>query len=238
MSEYVIFDLSKINAATIVSLIVLLAIVIFSIVFGLAIRKADPLKPQNKRVFIADWFVSKVDGFVQKMMGTHFEKLGPYFAVLFLYLPVSFMIGLLGFSVPPLGVWAIPMTVAMGTFILIHATAIKYQKWKYFKRYTSPFAIFLPINIMTTFVPLISLSFRILGNVLAGTIIMTMIYAATEAISSMLIPFNFLGVLVAPVFHLYFDVFGAYIQTTVFIFLSGIWISQEAEGYVPEEANI
>ena len=238
MSEYVIFDLSKINAATIVSLIVLLAIVIFAIICGSAIRKADPLKPQNKRVFIADWFVSKVDGFIRKMMGTHFEKLGPYFAVLFLYLPVSFMIGLLGFSVPPLGVWAIPMTVAMGTFILIHATAIKYQKWKYFKRYTSPFAIFLPINIMTTFVPIISLSFRILGNVLAGTIIMTMIYAATESISAILVPFNFLGVLVAPVFHLYFDVFGAYIQTTVFIFLSGIWISQEAEGYVPEEANI
>ena len=238
MSEYIIFDLSKINAATIVSLIVLLAIVIFSIIFGTAIRRADPLKPQNKRVFIADWFVSKVDGFIQKMMGKPFEKLGAYFAVLFLYLPTSFMIGLLGFSATPLGVWTIPMTVAIGTFVLIHATAIKYQKLGYFKRFTSPFAVFLPINIVTTFVPIISLSFRILGNVLAGTIILTMIYAATETISALLVPYNFLGAIVAPVFHLYFDVFGAYIQTTVFIFLSGIWISQEAEGFIPEEANI
>ena len=39
--------------------------------------------------------------------------------------------------------------------------------------------------------------------------------------------FNIVGVFVGPLLHLYFDVFGTYVQTMVFLFLSSIFIADE-----------
>lgn len=40
---------------------------------------------------------------------------------------------------------------------------------------------------------------------------------------------NLLGMIVAPWFHIYFDIFGAMVQAYVFALLTGIYWSQEVE---------
>lgn len=272
------------------TLYVCLAIAIFGIIIGQCFRKADPLaKKQPKLLFLGHWFADKVDGFVMGKMGPKFRYLTPYFMFVFLYLPASFLLGLLGVEAPA-SAWVSNLCLALGTWFFIHLTAIKSRKGKYYQRYfsvdnDSAFnialnCVFTPINVATVVVPIISLSFRLFGNALAGTIIMTLIYAATASLSNKLVglgtvalaiilgttilllmiryiiknkkfritpfmwililvfgvtvaysaaglEFNIVGVFVGPILHLYFDIFGTYIQTMVFLFLSSIFITDE-----------
>ena len=72
--------------------------------------------------------------------------------------------------------------------------------------------------------PLLSLSIRIFANILSGSFILALLYSATAGLVKSLvhIPFNFLGPIVAPVLHLYFDVFSGVIQALVVVTLSSI----------------
>nr|WP_307919809.1 F0F1 ATP synthase subunit A [Mycoplasmopsis bovis] len=96
-----------------------------------------------------------------------------------------------------------------------------------------------PIEIIGQFSPLISISFRIFGNIIGGSIIMVMIYSLFGYIWTKMIPNSpplpLLAVIFTPVLHLYFDVFSAFIQALVFCSLTTIWWAQEAE---IEEKNV
>ncbi|MFR2767157.1 MAG: F0F1 ATP synthase subunit A [Thomasclavelia sp.] len=72
--------------------------------------------------------------------------------------------------------------------------------------------IWPPTNILGTLAPLISLSMRLFGNIVAGSILLSLIYSFTGYLSQYVINFNFLGPVIAPIFHAYFDVFAGFIQ--------------------------
>lgn len=54
---------------------------------------------------------------------------------------------------------------------------------------------------------------------------MAIVYQFTAYISYKVIPFNWLGSLLAPLLHCYFDLFSGVIQSLVFVTLSSILIS-------------
>ena len=58
-------------------------------------------------------------------------------------------------------------------------------------------------------------------------VLMYLVYQLTGYISGLLINFNFLGPVIAPWLHCYFDVFAGCIQTLVFVTLSSILIMME-----------
>lgn len=215
------------------SIIVMIGVSVFAILAGNAAKRAMPTEAPSTLVWLGEEIVGGISGFIGKLMGKKFTYLQGYFVALVMYLPFAFLIGLIGFPVP-VTIYSVPFSLALITFILIHATAIKYNKWGYFKRFIAPFWPFLPVNILATFAPLISLSFRLLGNALSGMIILALVYWSTEALTAMLmgvfaIPgLNVIGPLITPMLHSYFDVFGAMIQTLVFVFLSALFVSAEA----------
>ena len=71
---------------------------------------------------------------------------------------------------------------------------------------------------------------RLFGNVLSGGIIMSMLYAFTGWLSSF-VPviggINVFGVIIAPIIHLYFDLFAGFLQAFLFMTLTSILISVE-----------
>lgn len=220
------------------SIFVVIGLSIFAIVVGNQMKHADPLKKPNTIVFIGEFITTGVENFIVSMGGQKLKYLTPYFMTLALYIPISFITGMIGLP-SPINYYGVPMLFATATFVLVHATAIRYQKLGYFKRFLAPFAVFLPINLLTFLSPIVSLSFRMFGNALAGTIILSMIYWATGNVTELLFNLlgiqnlNFLGPIITPVFHAYFDLFGALIQTLVFLSLSVLFISAE----IPSENN-
>ena len=223
------------------SLIVVIILSFLFILMGNSIKKADPLKPSKGLAFVGEYIVTFIDDFINNNMGKRYDKLKPYFMVLMLLIPSYFLIGLFGLP-SPMTYWGIPLSFALITFILIHINSIRFTKWKYFKRFVEPFPkvpLFLPVNIISMFAPIISLSFRMFGNALSGMIIMQLIYWSTESLTGLFfnIPgLNILGPFVAPVLHAYFDIFSAVIQTMVFVYLTVFFIKGEEPDEIEESA--
>lgn len=106
----------------------------------------------------------------------------------------------------------------------------------YIHSYFEPFFPFFIVNIIGKFSTLISLSMRLFGNILAGGILMSVIYQLMAYISS-IVPvigqFNFVAVLVAPALHFYFDLFSGAMQAYVFTVLTVSFIGKE----LPQKEN-
>ena len=222
------------------SLLVMLIIAILAIVLGSAIKKADYKKAPKGLAFAAETIVSFTEDQIKENLGTAYLKFSPYMVFLYLYVPLAFIIGLFGFA-SPMTYSTIPICLALVTWLGIQISAIYYQRLDYLKGFTSPLPtwlpVFVPINILSKFSPLLSLSMRLLGNAVSGYILMYLVYWATglasEAISG-LAGANFIGVIVAPFLHAYFDAFGAFVQTTIFTTLTMLLIATE----VPAPVNV
>lgn len=225
------------------SLIVIGIIAILAIIIGIMARKADPLKKPKGLLFLAETGVNFFDRQVSEMMGFKFEGFGGYIMAIAVYLFIGFIFGLTGLPSPVTNL-AIPFSLGIFTFTLIHYTAVRHQKWSYFKRYVEPVPVFLPVNLISMWAPLLSLTFRLFGNAISGWVLMSIVYSALENLSGMIfsfIPSEFnqaiLAPFITPILHAYFDLFSGFIQTTVFIFLTMIFISNEAsEDEVMEQA--
>ncbi len=222
------------------SLIVILIMIILAIVIGIKAHFQDPLKKPKGILLLAEVGVNFFDGMAEGLLGKGFRSFGGYLMAMGVYMFLAFIFGLTGLP-SPITYMAVPFSLGLSTFMLIHATAMKYNKFKYFKRYIEPVPVFLPINLISMWAPLLSLTLRIFGNAISGFVIMTIMYSglqgASAAIFSALEPFIgewnqvFLAPLVTWVFHLYFDLWAGFIQTTVFLSLTAIYVGQE----IPED---
>lgn len=231
---------STAKSELLVSLLVMLVIAIIAIILGHAIKKADPKKPTKGAAFLAETIVTFADNQISEVLGTAFLKFSPYLIFLYGFIPISFVCGLIGLA-SPMTYFTIPLCLALVSWLGIQIFSIRYQKIEYLKSFTSPLPsyipLFVPINILSKFSPLLSLSIRLFGNAIAGYILMWLVYWGTGMLSEAIIGLaglNFIGVIVAPLLHAYFDVFGAFIQTTIFTTLTMLLISVE----IPAPVNV
>lgn len=233
------------------SLLIMLGILILAIVINFKFKKAikDPLATPKGFAFIISQVVTIIDKFVIETMGIRNRNFGGYVMFLAFYVFLAFTIGLTGLP-SAITYFGVPLSIALVTFILIHATAIKENHWGYFKRFIDPLPVFLPINLITMWAPLLSMSLRMFGNAMSGFCIMSIVYFALENISNAIFGSCFMGnywanalgetvagaagpagiflpPLVTPVLHLYFDLFSGFVQTFVFILLTMIFVLQE-----------
>lgn len=226
------------------SMIVILILIILSLCIYISSRKAlkNPLKAPKGIFNIACIGVEKAENLVVSVMGEKNRRFSAYVVPLFSYVFLAFIFGLTGLE-SPMTYFGVPLSLALVSFIMIHAQAIKTNKWGYFKRYTDPLPIFLPINLITMWAPLLSMSLRMFGNAIAGYCLMGMIYYGTESLSYAI--FNnasmmeitstnlnsptilLFAPIATPIFHAYFDLFSGVIQTLVFTMLTMINVYQE-----------
>ena len=232
----------EISGETISSVILVAFICLLSIYVAIRARFANPLKKPWGILFLAEVGVNFFDNLVESIMGKRFRSFGGFIMAIAIYLFMAFIWGLTGLP-SPIVYLATPLSLGLITFVLIHATSVRYKGFRYFKRYIEPIPIFLPINLISMWAPLLSLTMRLFGNALAGWTIMTLIYSVFKASGDAVITFvdnsvinagGFIAPIATPILHAYFDFFSGLIQTTVFLFLSMIFISNEG----PEEEEI
>ena len=219
------------------SLIVMGILMILSFIIAIQAHFQDPLKKPKGLLFLAEVGVTFFDGLVSDMMGPRFKGFGGYIMAVAVYLFISFIFGLTGLPSPVTNL-AVPLSLALCTFVMIHATSVKYTKFKYFKRFVDPIPIFLPVNLVSMWAPLLSMSLRLFGNAISGFCLMTIVYHFLGKLSGLIFGFLepaigewntiFIAPIITPVLHAYFDLFSGLIQTTIFIFLTMINISLEA----------
>ena len=235
---------SGLSGETISSLIVVGILCLLSFYIAIRARFADPLKRPKGILFLAEVGVTFFDNLVESMMGKRYRGFGGFILAIACYLFISFIWGLTGLPSPVVYL-ATPLSLGLISFVLIHANAIRFNKWKYFKRYIEPIPIFLPVNLISMWAPLLSLTMRLFGNALAGWTLMTLIYQGMNGLGDVVINFVVNGAdqafsiggvitpIVTPVLHAYFDLFSGLIQTVVFLFLTMIFVANEG----PEEES-
>ena len=232
---------SGLSGETISSLILIGIISLLAIYICIRSRFADPLKKPKGILFLAEVGVNFFDGLVESLMGPRYRGFGGFIMAVAVYLFLAFIWGLTGLPAP-VTYLATPLSLGLITFVLIHLNSIRFTRFRYFKRYIEPIPLFLPINLISMWAPLLSLTMRLFGNALAGWTLMTLLYAALNGIGGTVIEAagqamgagSFVAPIVTPILHAYFDLFSGLIQTVVFLFLSMIFIANEG----PEDDDI
>ena len=232
-------DTSKgLSGETISSLFIVGILCLLSFYIAIRARFADPLKKPKGILFLAEVGVTFFDNLVEGLMGKRYRGFGGFIMAVACYLFISFIFGLTGLPSPVTNL-ATTLSLGLTTFVLIHANSVRYTGWKYFKRYIEPIPIFLPVNLISMWAPLLSLTMRLFGNALAGWTLMTLIYGALNGLGDTVITFMVNGMeqslnagglispFVTPILHAYFDLFSGLIQTVVFLFLTMIFIANE-----------
>lgn len=232
------------SGETIVFLGICLVLIILFIIVGIKAKLADPLKRPKGLLLIAEMCVEKLDNFVKETMGEGFDNFGGFLLGLIPTLFLSFIIGIAGLPTPMTNL-AVPFTFALVTFVLIHATSVRYTKFKYFKRFVDPIPVFLPMNLLSMWAPLLSMTLRMFGNAVVGWVLLGLLNTGLENLSATLFSFVpagpnsiFLVPILTPLLHAYFDLFSGFVQTMVFVFLTALFIAQERPEDIEEEAKM
>ncbi|AVP49806.1 MAG: F0F1 ATP synthase subunit A [Williamsoniiplasma luminosum] len=209
-----------------------------SIVFNVKIRNQKVEERMSGFLVLIEMFITSIENMVVSIMGKKYRKLTPYAMYLISYIVISSLTSLLGIE-SAMTSYTITLSMGIVTFIFIYYFGFKYQKFAYLKRYINP------IELFTQFTPLISISFRLFGNLLGGSIIMGLLYAMGIGMQAswgggniveiwdstnpnyweaqlqyFWTGFNIFTTLFTPFCHLYFDMFDSVIQAVVFAMLT------------------
>lgn len=210
--------------------IVTLVLVVFSIFIYKKVQKQDIKKPPKGVLLFVEQYVLSFDNLFTDVTEGKVNKTAPYIFALVTFLIVGNLMGLFGLE-PITSSYSVTLTLAVISWLGIFVVGLVYEKLRFFKKYLNP------IELISQFAPLISLSFRMFGNIIGGSTIIFLLYYFTGWIWSF-IPYignlNLLGVIIAPAFHMYFDVFNGLIQAFVFTLLTMIYWTIEAN-HVPKE---
>ena len=198
-----------------------IVILIFGIGAFLLTRNLN-LKPRKTQAALEKIYQS-IRGLAVDTMGKEYESFLPYIGTLMIYLLVLNFLGLIGVK-PPTRDINVTIPLAIITFLVVNLNAIKKNGIiGYGKGLTHPYVAMLPINIMERFILPLALSLRLMGNMVAATVVIELVYKALGSIGM----FAQFGL---PIFvHGYFDLFDGTIQMIVFVMLTMINIKVTAE---------
>ena len=145
----------------------------------------------SRKQAVAEMIYTSLVNFVRGNMGPEFDRYIPLVGTIFVTSIISNLISLLGIWSPTADLMT---ELAWGLVVFV---LITYHKIKasgiggYLKGFLEPIFILLPINIMSECFTPVSMACRHFGNILSGTVISTLIYAALTAANSAL--FHILG---------------------------------------------
>ena len=173
------------------------------------------IKPGKKQAVVESIYTS-LKGIVKTNVGEKYYDIIPFIGSIAVYIFMMNMVGLIGL-IPPTKNFSVTVALGLISFFVIQAYAIKqHGVGSYFKGYTKPVAMMLPINILERLMFPVSLALRLFGNVLAATFLVELVYESLEKVA-------FIAQIGLPVpLHGYFDIFDGVIQVVIFVMLTMI----------------
>ncbi len=146
------------------------------------------------------------------------HEMFPFISTLFLFVLFSNWMGVVPGCSSPTQDLNITMGLALMVFFVSQVLAMRAKGMKkYWKGYLEPMAFMLPINIIGEISKPLSHAFRLFGNILAGTILTTVVMA------------KFAPILVPSGLNLVFGLFFGGIQAFVFAILAVAYINVAVE---------
>lgn len=197
--------------------IVTLVLIILMIVGHHKIVHANPTDKPGVLQNILEIFVQMMDNMVTSIMGKKGERFKNWICLVFLFLLFCNISGLFGLR-PPTADYGVTLPLGIITFVMIQFSGLKANKFSHVTALFKPTPILFPINLIGEVAVPLSLSLRLFGNIMSGTILLGLIYGLLPTAVTIGIP---------SVIHAYCDIFSGAIQTYVFCMLSLVYINDK-----------
>lgn len=204
-------------------MILCVILAVFFVMVGRKFDKADAHVAPKGILLLTEMLVGLCNSIIGDNLKEKTRTYLPFFGTLIMLMAVSNLLGLTGLQ-PPTSNLSLNITLAVMMFLLIQYQGIKKSGLgARLKELTEPMWLLTPLNVIGEFALPVSLSMRLFGNILAGSIITLLVYTVMKGFA----PFGYLGFLVTPFFHVYFDIFSGLIQTYIFFTLASFFLSQQ-----------
>jgi len=198
-------------------LIVMIILLVFAIIANRKMKNPDEIPGGFQNV--VEMIVEMLDKMVHGSMGKYAGKFANYIGSIFLFIFVSNISGLFGLR-PPTADYGVTLPLGIITFAIIQYNNVRYNKFGALTGLFKPLPFLFPINIIGEIAVPFSLSLRLFGNILSGTVMMSLIYTLLAPIA-----IGWPGFL-----HIYFDIFSGAIQTYVFCMLTMVFVTDKLPG--------
>lgn len=193
-------------------------IIIVLIIFGALAAKNCKLVP-NRIQAVGELIVGTIFGLTYDTLDEKLaKKYAPMVTTLFMFLVLCNWWGLIpGFSEPTKDL-NMPLSLGIMSFVISHGVGIKSKGIKnYIKGYMDPIFFMAPLNIIGELSKVISMSFRIFGNIMGGSIII------------MVVSYLCFSLVIPPLLNGFFGLFVGTIQAFVFTMLTIVYISVQVD---------
>ena len=200
--------------------VILMTWIAFLVIFVLgflAVRKRN-IVPASMQVF-GELFVSNLYQLTEDALDKEqAKKYGPLICALFLFLLVSNWLGIVPHLDEPTKDLNTPLSLGMMGFVIAHAAGIRAKGFKkYAGEYFQPIFFMAPLNIIGEMAKIVSISFRLFGNIMGGSIIILVVSYLTWS------------VVLPPFLYAFFGMFVGTIQAFVFTMLTVVYISVQVK---------
>jgi F-type H+-transporting ATPase subunit a len=194
--------------------------IVFGLLIGfgyLASRSRSPL-PGPLQV-VGELLVTNLWGLVEDALGKEMaRKYAPLISALFMFLVMSNWLGILPHLEEPTKDLNTPLGLGIMGFCIAHYAGIRSKGLKhYIKEYFQPIFFMMPLNLIGELAKVISISFRLFGNIMGGSIIILVVSHLTYSI------------VLPPFLNAFFGLFVGVIQGFVFTMLTLVYISVQVK---------
>lgn len=185
---------------------------------ALSVRRVSlvPGKAQN----LFEIIITGIENFMVGITGEEGRWFFPLAATIALYVFVSNMLGLIPGFFPPTANINTPLSCALVVFVFTHFIGVKYHGVKYIKHFLGPAwwlaPLMLPIEIIGHLARVLSLTFRLFGNMMGHELVLMILFGLAGAFFAPL-PIMGLGILVC------------FIQAFIFFILSVMYFTGAME---------
>ena len=193
-------------------------VIVLLLVFGFLAARKRSLLPSSLQL-LGELLVSGLYGLTEdaldKKMG---QKYGPLTCALFMFLVISNWLGIIPFLEEPTKDLNTPISLGIMGFFIAHYAGIKSKGIKkYLKEYCEPIFFMMPLNVIGELAKVVSISFRLFGNVMGGAIII------------MVVSYLSYSIVLPPFLNAFFGLFVGTIQAFVFTMLTVVYISVQVK---------
>jgi F-type H+-transporting ATPase subunit a len=175
-----------------------------------------PTKSQN----VFEIVISSMEEFMVDITGEEGRWFFPLIATVFLYIATCNLSGLIPGFFPPTASINTTLSCALTVVTFTHIIGVKYHGVKYIKHFLGPIwwmtPIILPIEIIGHLARILSLSFRLFGNIMGHELVLAILFMLA-------------GVFFAPLPIMAMGIFVSIIQAFVFFLLSIMYFTGAME---------
>ncbi|MFO7559820.1 MAG: F0F1 ATP synthase subunit A [Desulfobacterales bacterium] len=188
------------------------------LLFGIFATRRKSMAPGPLQV-VGELFIENLFNLAEETLGKEMaKKYGPLVCALFMFLVLSNWLGIIPHLEEPTKDLNTPLSLGIMGFFIAHYAGIRTRGIKnYLKGYVEPFFFMMPLNVIGELANVVSISFRLFGNIMGGSIIILVVSYLTYS------------VILPPFLNAFFGLFVGTIQAFVFTMLTTVYISLQVK---------